>query len=80
MGSIDVSDLRTQEEPQVIIDEEHYFHQPKKLRLVGVGAGISGILLAYKAKHELKVLDEHCDVQIYEVGFSRGFELASVPW
>ena len=54
--------------PKLVIDEDHYLYQPKKLRIVGIGAGLSGIILAYKAKHEHKMTDEYCDVQIYEVG------------
>lgn len=53
---------------KLVIDEDHYLYQPKRLRIVGIGAGISGIILAYKAKHEHKMLDEYCDVRIYEVG------------
>ena len=60
---------------KIVIDEDHYLYQPKRLRLVGVGAGISGIILAYKAKHEMKMLDEYCDIQIYEVSL---FELSGM--
>jgi hypothetical protein len=52
---------------KIVIDEDHYLYQPKKFRIVGIGTGISGIILAYKAKHEHKLIDEYCDVQIYEV-------------
>jgi glycerol dehydrogenase-like iron-containing ADH family enzyme len=52
---------------KVIIDEDHYLYQPKRVRIVGIGAGISGIILAYKAKHEHKLIEEYCDVQMYEV-------------
>ncbi|KIV89927.1 hypothetical protein PV10_07284 [Exophiala mesophila] len=52
--------------PKLVIDEDHYLYQPKRLRIVGIGAGLSGIILAYKAKHEHKMTDEYCDVQIYE--------------
>ncbi|KAJ5370220.1 uncharacterized protein N7496_006312 [Penicillium cataractarum] len=38
---------------------------PRKLRLVCIGAGFSGLILAHKIKHELK-MDDMIDLQIYE--------------
>ncbi|KIY00979.1 uncharacterized protein Z520_03645 [Fonsecaea multimorphosa CBS 102226] len=38
---------------------------PRKLRLVCIGAGFSGLTLAYKIKHELR-LEHEFDLQIYD--------------
>jgi hypothetical protein len=53
-------------------DESHWvpiyeqpLFTPKKLRMVCIGAGYSGLMLAYKIKWELK-LDNFLDLAIYE--------------
>lgn len=38
---------------------------PRKLRVVCIGAGYSGLMLAYKYKHEHH-MDEYIDLSIYE--------------
>jgi 2-polyprenyl-6-methoxyphenol hydroxylase-like FAD-dependent oxidoreductase len=38
---------------------------PRKIRVVCIGAGLAGITLAYKIRHELKMLDM-VDFTIYE--------------
>lgn len=40
-------------------------HTPRKIRVVCVGAGVSGLILAHKYKYELK-MDEYIDFTIYE--------------
>ncbi|KAJ9361394.1 hypothetical protein C8Q69DRAFT_401042 [Paecilomyces variotii] len=40
-------------------------HTPRKIRVVCVGAGVSGLILAHKYKYELK-MDEYVDFTIYE--------------
>lgn len=38
---------------------------PRKLRVICIGAGFSGLILAHKIKYELK-MDDIIDLQIYE--------------
>lgn len=40
-------------------------YKPRKLRVVCVGAGYSGLMMAYKYKHQLE-MKEHMDLVIYE--------------
>lgn len=40
-------------------------HEPRRLRVVCIGAGFSGLTLAYKVKHELKA-ESYIDLVIYE--------------
>ncbi|WPH02915.1 Hypothetical protein R9X50_00578500 [Acrodontium crateriforme] len=44
---------------------EHAAFEPRKLRVVCVGAGYSGLILAHKFKHEMKI-DHFADLCIYE--------------
>lgn len=44
--------------------EEPIF-QPRKLRVVCVGAGFSGLLIAYKYKYQYH-MDDYIDLSIYE--------------
>lgn len=40
-------------------------YKPRKLRVVCVGAGYSGLIMAYKYKHQLR-MEDHMDLVIYE--------------
>ena len=45
--------------------EQPAFTRTRKMRVVCVGAGFSGLLVAHKVQHELKLEDE-VDLTIYE--------------
>jgi hypothetical protein len=45
---------------------EQSLHTPRKLRLVTVGAGINGLILAHKIQHNWPGASEWIDHQIYE--------------
>ena len=45
--------------------EQPAFTRTRKMRVVCVGAGFSGLLVAHKVQHELK-LEEEVDLAIYE--------------
>lgn len=46
-----------------VLDQPVY--SPRKIRVVCVGAGFSGLMLAHKYKYELK-MDDYIDLTIYE--------------
>ncbi|KAL3601367.1 hypothetical protein FPOAC2_05624 [Fusarium poae] len=45
--------------------EQPAFTRTRKMRVVCIGAGFSGLLVAHKVQHELKLEDE-VDLTIYE--------------
>ena len=44
---------------------EHPIHSPRRLRVVCIGAGYAGLMIAYKIKHQMK-MDHFVDLCIYE--------------
>lgn len=48
----------------IYIDESRYAFTPRKVRVVCIGAGFSGLNLAYKLKHERPL--DFVDFRIYE--------------
>lgn len=45
--------------------QEHPIHSPRKIRLVCIGAGFAGLMLAYKIRYQMK-LDDVVELCIYE--------------
>src|SRR5690554_60098 len=44
--------------------------EPRKIRLITVGAGFSGLMMAYNIQHKFKLEETHIDHQIYEKNVS----------
>ena len=44
---------------------ERPIHSPRRLRLVCIGAGYAGLMIAYKIKHQMK-MEDMIDLCIYE--------------
>lgn len=55
----------TQEDANWVPILEQPSFTPRKLRLVCIGAGFSGLILAHRFKYEMK-MDDIIDLQIYE--------------
>lgn len=59
----------TEELPQannwIPIFEEILYTPPRKIRIICVGAGFSGLMIAHKVQHEFNC-EKYMDLQIYE--------------
>lgn len=64
MGSIDVSVLSSGVAEDWSIDPTQFAFTPRKLRVVSIGAGFSGLILAHKIKYEREF--DFVDLTIYE--------------
>lgn len=55
----------TQHDPAWVPVSEQPIFTPRRLRVICVGAGFSGLMLAYKYKYETP-MDDYVDLTIYE--------------